>query len=91
MRGAKLLQKVLTAKYPSESNLSTNLLKFGGAALVAGGLGYLWYRNSGLKVYREISNEEFCYLAIKVKHTIFPDFYRAVRKSNFDTIIKMNI
>ena len=89
MRGARLLQTASIAKDPSESSLSTRLLQLGGTALVVGGLGYLWYRNSSFKVYREMSDEDACELCFKVKNALFPEFYRTVRNSYTNTVIQL--
>ena len=51
------------------------LIKYGGAALAVGGLGYLWYRNSSLRAYNQIKDEELFRLNFRLFNNLFLDFY----------------
>ena len=75
MRAATIYQK----SNNSDSSLSARILRYGGAALVVGGLGFLWYRNSSLKVYNEMGDEEFCKLHFKIENNLFPEIYSISR------------
>ena len=79
MRATKQYQKSIQGRYDSEPSLSSRLMQFGGAAALIGGLGFLWYRNSSLKVYREIKDEEFYKLHFKIDNKLFPEIYSISR------------
>ena len=89
MKAANLLEKVSKAKNPSQSNFSTRLLQLGGAGLVLGRLGYLWYRKTTRKRNHELKSKEFGEAVFKVSNKLFPEFYSLVRKSNFEVVVQV--
>ena len=65
------------------------VIKYGGAALICGGLGYLWYRNSSFRVYREIKLEEICRLQIKFINKLFLEYYLMGRTISGELFLKI--
>ena len=51
------------------------LIKCGGAALVLGGIGYLWYLNSSLRAYHQLNDEDARQFHFKLVNKLFPDYY----------------
>ena len=75
MRATTVYQK----SNSSDSTLSTRLLRYGGVALAVGGLGFLWYRNSSLKVSNEMKDEDFFKLYFKIQNKLFPELHSISR------------
>ena len=68
----KLVEKA-SQEEANNSVIPDWVFQLGGATLVLGGLGYLWYRRRTLKVYNQLTDEEFFKLHFKIENSVFAD------------------
>ena len=81
MKSIEIAEKLDQTKIMEKSELSRKLFKIGGAALLFGGIGYLWYRNSSLRAYLEVSPEKIYKTDFKIRNKLFVESFLAARSS----------
>ena len=77
----KLVEKSNQEERLDESLIPGWLLRLGGATLLVGGLGYLWYRNSELGQFRRFTDEDFYQLNFRIENRVFLEKYLIARKT----------
>ena len=81
LSATKLVEKSNQEEGLIQSLIPDWVIRLGGASLVVGGLGYLWYRNSGLRQYNEMTLEDFHRFLFKIEMKIFVLRYTEARKT----------
>ena len=74
LSATKLVEKA-NEEETNNSIIPDWVVRVGGAALVLGGLGYLWYRNSSLRAYHQLKREDFFRLQFKMENKVFIKSY----------------
>ena len=87
----RLLEGSKNEEGPLKSLVPGWLIKLGGTALVVGGLGYLWYRNSSLRVYHRIKVEEMCRYQFKLLNKLFYEHYLLGRTIFNSVVLELKI
>ena len=72
---AKLFEKSKQEEKLNNTLIPDWLIKYGGAVIAVGGLGYLWYLNSSLRAYHQIKDEEVCRLHHNLLNKLFIEYY----------------
>ena len=88
MQGVISVRKLVEEKSSQEGEgfIQKSLWRLGAGALIAGGIAYLWYRNSSLRAYHHLGDDQFLDLDFKIQNKIFLDTYSLARK-NFSKIV----
>ena len=71
LSATKLVEKAEQQEELANSIIPSWMVRLGGVTLMLGGLGYLWYRNSSLRDYLRIQDEEFFRLYLKLHNKAF--------------------
>ena len=80
LSATKLLERSKQEEGLTNSLIPDWLLRLGGAILLVGGLGYLWYRNSALRQCHQFTEEDFHLLNFRIENKGFVTRYIIARK-----------